>query len=156
MPRYSRLGAYDEWTPPLSLVDYDVDDMVGDVHELPRGNYKPGVVLQSLIVVDRTNRRPSLDVYLFDEEPTLTSADNAPFALIASEMNKCVGIVRIHRFQYGLSVAGSSAASALNVELGIKPKGENVYAAVVAKRAIIMPFAIDALTFRYHFELERV
>lgn len=155
MPRFSRLGAYDEFTPDLSLADYVVDDMIGQVHVLPRGNYKPGVILQSLVVVARSVFAPGVDVFLFDEEPTLTTGDNLPFAPDASEMNKCVGIVRVDRRHYSMSSADAWVATRKNLEIGIKAKGEFVYAVAVATRAILMPFTANALTFRYHFELER-
>lgn len=155
MPRYTRLGAYDEVALTLSQTDYDVGDVIGGVQTIPRGNDRASVILQNLVVVDTSNLMPGLDVFLFVAEPTLLAVDNEPFDLSAPEIAKCPGVVHVQRCDYSASQS-NAVATRRRLELGLRTVGYNVYAVAVLTRAMLMPFPVDALTLRYHFELERV
>lgn len=155
MPRYTRLGAYDEVALTLSQSDYDVGDVIGGVQTIPRGNDRASVILQNLVVVDTSNLMPGLDIFLFVSQPSLLAVDNEPFDLSAAEIAKCPGVVHVRRCDYSSSMS-NSVATRRRLELGLRTVGYNVYAVAVLTRALLMPFPVDALTLRYHFELERV
>lgn len=155
MPRYTRLGAYDEVVLTLSQTDYDVGDVIGDIQTIPRGNDRASVILQNVVVIDKSNLMPGLDIFLFVDQPTLVGSDNAPFNLSASEIAKCPGVVHVRRCDYSQS-SSNAVATRRRLELGLRTVNYNVYAVAVLTRAMLMPFPVDALTLRYHFELERV
>jgi hypothetical protein len=92
-----------EITPTISTSIYADLDQLGDVKKLTNAldvSSDTGVVM-SVIVIDKAKQNASLDLLLFDEEPTVTSTDNAKLDIPDSEMvDKYLGRISIDTTDY--------------------------------------------------------
>lgn len=156
MPRDARPTAYSDHTVALAAaVAYTAGDQVGGVQTLPRYSSKAGIRIQSMTILDRSGHRPGFDVYLFDTVPALSSTDNQPFSITAAELAKCAGVITFLKMDY--AQAGACAVQSISdICLGMKVATDDFYAVAVCRNPIPTPFPLNAWTFRYHYELERV
>lgn len=128
-------------TPVISTTPYSANDQIGGIQVLqnvfpsiyrsvnPSRNgqdtqYKGKVLLQSLSVVDTAIRNARMKVFLFNELPTVASADNDPLNIASSEAPKCVGVVDFAPTYVSTGVGNFSVGSESNINLMISQSND--------------------------------
>lgn len=114
-------------TPTLDTAAYAAGDQLGSLQEVAgaladsSGTGK----LVSVVVLDKAKQSLALDVLLFREQPTVTSVDNAALDLSDTEMEKCIGTIRVATTDYA-ALNVNSVASVKNINLMLHAvKGSN-------------------------------
>ena len=113
-------------------------------------------ILYSLTVIDKAKQNVELDLFFFDQLPTIASSDNAAFDLTDANMAlSCVGVVNVPSSAYKNS-SSNSCASVLNVGLAIKcgstdvTKAGDLYVVAVTRGTPTYASTSD-LVFKYVF-----
>lgn len=99
--------------PTLDTVAYAAGDHMGTLVDLGRVTEEGKTVeVLQVAVLDVDDQGVAFDVLLFDEQPTLTSVDNAAFAMTDAEAAKLVGVCEVASGDY-VDVGGQQYAQAL-------------------------------------------
>ena len=146
-----------EATPTLDTNAYAAGDHMGTLMTVDPSfsGIKDGdaYVLQSITIVDKAKQDAAINVFFFDESPTLTSSDNAALDISDAEMaDKCVGFVSIAAGDYAdLNV--NSVATVRNLGLNVKPIDADAsgpfYAILQSQGA--PTYAASDLVVKFHF-----
>lgn len=118
------IGQVFEITPVLTnfATPYTANDQVGGINTISEAFqlYNPKSVIQSVTVIDKAKQNAALELYFFDELPTVASSDNAAMDVSDAEMaDKCLGFVEVPAANYK-TLANNSvgvAISAMNLLL---------------------------------------
>lgn len=100
-----------EVTPTLDTGAYADGDHMGAIFEIENAVAvnKGHALWCSLVALDKAGQSKAFDVYLFNEQPTIASADNAAIDISDVEMEKFIGMFSVEESDYG-SLAGCSVA----------------------------------------------
>lgn len=135
MSRFERILL--PFTPTLlGGLAYTANDQVGAVNTLENAvaDTKGSVELESVVVVDKAKAKQALDIFFFDEAPTLVSADNTEFELLDSEMLKCIGVVSIAAGDYADSKNSAIACKRdISLILQAARKSKSLYCVLVTR-----------------------
>ena len=98
-----------EVTPTLDTNIYADGDRMGSIFEIPNAVAvdKGHALWVSLVALDKDGQSKAFDVYLFNDKPTIASADNAAIDIIDTEMEKFIGMFSIEESDYGSLAANS-------------------------------------------------
>jgi hypothetical protein len=105
-------------TPTLDTSAYASGDRVGTVMQFTNAmddSSGTGTVV-SITVLDKAAQSVALSLLLFNDLPTVASADNAALDISDAEMAKCIGVIPIATGDY-VSTASNSIATVRNVNL---------------------------------------
>lgn len=143
-----------EVTPTIDTLAYTAEDQVGGIQTITGCNaqgFDLGL-LRSVTVVDESKQSAALNIFFFDELPTVASVNNGPIDIVDAQMTaKCIGHVAIAATDYK-PVSGSSTAC-VRVEMPVKPaKVNSTIYAVVSTTGTPTYGAADDLTFKYAFQ----
>jgi hypothetical protein len=92
-------------TITMSTTAYAANDIIGGEVVLLNA-FRSGIgakttgVAQSLTVLDLEDRKPALNVLVFNANPVGTYTDNAAFSLNASDYNKVLGVISVATADY--------------------------------------------------------
>lgn len=106
-----------EVTPTITAGAYTAGWQVGGVKQLVNVMSKglPWAEVISLTVIDKADQKAALEVYLFDELPTLASADAQAFSISDAEAaDKCLGRIDVAASDYK-SGAQNAIATVRNI-----------------------------------------
>lgn len=122
-------------TPTLDTNAYASGDRVGSVMTFTNAmddSGGTGTVI-SVVVLDKAAQGSALSLLLFNDLPTVASADNAAIDISDAEMAKCVGVIPIASGDY-VTTASNSVATVRGVNLLVKStksannlKGKNLF-----------------------------
>jgi hypothetical protein len=105
-------------TPTLDTNIYASGDRVGTVMEFSNAmddSSGTGTIV-SVTVLDKAGQGSALSLLLFNDLPTVASADNAAIDISDAEMAKCVGVIPIASGDY-VTTASNSIATVRGVNL---------------------------------------
>lgn len=144
-----------EVTPTLSTGAYTTLDQLGTLHTLTDAvlDRKSTCVLEDLMIVDKAAQGAELDIFFFDDVPTI-AADADAFAVSDADMaDMCIGHLRIQTTDYR-TITTSTVANLKNIGLTLQSKsvlGANYKKIFAAVRVTGTPTygAVDALVFKY-------
>lgn len=90
---------------------YSAGDQVGLVNTITGAcaDDKGQARLHSITIIDKAKQDKVMDVWIFNQSPTLDNVDNGAFSLADSEAAKCLGFVRIPAANYSDSALNSVA-----------------------------------------------
>lgn len=145
-----------EVTPTVSSgAAYTAADQVGGLMTLEGAGpgLGEGTILQGVVVVDKDKQKAALDLYFFDESPTVASADNEAANVTDAEMaDKCIGHVAIAAADYK-DLSGNSTASVRNLGMRLKPtKGGSTLYCVAVTGGTPTYTSTSALVFKFACE----
>jgi hypothetical protein len=122
-------------TPTLDTNVYASGDRVGSVMTFSNAmddSSGTGVVV-SVVILDKAAQSSVLSLLLFNDLPTVASADNAAIDISDTEMEKCVGVIPIAAADY-VATASNTVATIRNVNLLLNSaksssslEGKNLY-----------------------------
>jgi hypothetical protein len=98
-------------TPTLDTNIYASGDRVGSVMTFSSAmddSSGTGTVV-SVVILDKAAQGSALSLLLFNDLPTVASADNAALDISDTEMEKCVGVIPIASGDYVTATSGSVA-----------------------------------------------
>lgn len=119
-----------EVTPALDTSAYASGDFMGDVWTITDAVREDSSfsVLQDVVVLDKDLQTLGMTIHLFNESPTIASADNAALDISDTEAEKYIGSVEVVAGDYSLVTASNSAANVKNIGLVLKGDSDgNVY-----------------------------
>lgn len=105
-------------TPTLDTNAYASGDRVGSVMEFTNAmddSSGTGTIV-SLTILDKAAQGSILTLLLFNDLPTIASADNAAIDISDAEMAKCIGSIPVAAADY-VTTASNSIATIRNVNL---------------------------------------
>lgn len=105
-------------TPTLDTSAYASGDRVGTVMEFTNAMDDAsgtGTVV-SLVILDKAAQGSALTLLLFNDSPTVASADNAALDISDAEMAKCIGAIPIATGDY-VTTASNSIATVRGINL---------------------------------------
>lgn len=105
-------------TPTLDTNAYASGDRVGSVMEFSNAmddSSGTGTIV-SVTILDKAGQGSVLSLLLFNDLPTVASADNAAIDITDAEMAKCVGVVPIASADY-VTTASNSIATVRSINL---------------------------------------
>jgi hypothetical protein len=108
--------------------DYADLDQVGTPVALT--GVKKGLI-KSIVVIDRADQAPILDILFFKSEPTFTSSDNGALAMSDANAALFLGKVAVVAADYQ-DFNLSRCASVANIDLPVKATGNDLYVQVQA------------------------
>lgn len=96
-------------TPALSLIAYSVGDQMGIAMKLKDilDASSDTIAIQSIVTLDKAGQSKAYDILFFDQEPVLTSVDNAALSISDVEMEKFVGRVKLSSSDFSAGAANS-------------------------------------------------
>lgn len=127
-------------TPTLAVAGtYAANDQVGGLTTITNGVDSSGgqSILRSLVILDGAKQSLALDLFFFDQDPSLTSIDNGAFALLDADLlGKCLGVVSIVAADYA-AVSASSVATKqlLSLVLQAAATKKDLYCVLVTRGA---------------------
>lgn len=124
--------AVDDTTP------YAAGDLIGDVLEIDLAGFRdtPGLVLQSVLLVDEAGEEEDIDLVLFDSDPDATTfTDNAALDLDPADLARIVGVVPLTAyFAFDSNAIAQAANLALPIRLDWRDSGPaSIFVALVAR-----------------------
>lgn len=139
-------------TPTVDTSAYASGDQVGAT--LTLNGAAPGdgtgTFLRKLTVVDKAKQKSALTVWLFDEAPTVASADQAAADVSDAELvDKALGCVSVAAADYKDLANGSVATVAL--DLPFKPVGSSSLYALIVSGGTPTYAAASDLVLKFHF-----
>lgn len=158
-----------EVTPTVSASSaYTAEDQVGGIQTIsetitdhlkrtrvvsPAADENSVATLLTVTVHDKAKQSAALEIFFFDELPTVASSDNAAISITDAEMaGKCVGVVSIGASDYKNVAASSIACVGLSQALAMRSKTDNGVLYAVAKTTGTPTYASTTdLVFRYVF-----
>lgn len=114
--------------------------------------------LMEVTVLDADKQNSAIDIWLFNQSPTVTSADKQAFAMTAAnQAAQCIGVVTIGSTTYS-SAAAVSTATAVNLQKFIHIPGTvanpaNVYAIAIV-RGTPTYTTTTSVQFQFSFEID--
>lgn len=149
-------GVVVEVTPTITAGAYSSGDQVGGIQTLTGvnldGGGSPGW-LRSVTILDKAQQKKAIDLFFFDESPTITSADGDTVAIADAVMaDTCIGHVTIAAADYKDIGSTSSVACTRVSDCLLKPfKDGKVYVVAVVRDTPTYTSTSD-LVFRYVFQ----
>lgn len=144
-------------TPTTDTSAYGSGDQIGSKLTVtgPSSGSGSGCRIEKVVVVDKASQKSNLKIWLFNDDPTVASADQAAANVSDTELvSKCIGVIAVSG---STDYADLSAASVATVkpDLVVKPKaGTNtLYALVVSGGTPTYTSASD-LTIKLTFSWE--
>jgi hypothetical protein len=132
-------------TPTISTSAYTSGDQIGGIMTLSnvirqdsQMNYG-NAELVAVTILDADKQSAAMDIWLFNQSPTVTSTDNAAFAMTAAnQAAQCIGFVSVGA-SYSAAAAVSTASTA-NLNLPVQVAGTvasptNLYAIAIVRAA---------------------
>ncbi len=126
-----------EVTPVMATAGAYADgDQIGLGNTISNAAFDTGgtVELESVTLIDKAKQNAALDLFFFDETPTLVNADNGAFDMTDANMaDQCIGTLKIAATDY-CDAANSSVATVKNAGLFLKaaPATKNLFMVVVS------------------------
>lgn len=125
-------------TPTVTASAYAAGNCVGTLVTLagavPVAGYS--AVLRQVLVSFLANNQPSLDVLLFNANPTGTTfTDKSAVAVVAADLTKICGVLNISTANYALAAAATMSVGQAVVDLPFVLAATTLYAAFVARSA---------------------
>lgn len=129
-------------TPTISTSAYTSGDQIGGIMTISDAVRFDTTInkgfseIVSVTILDSSKQDVAIDIWFFHTSPTVTSTDNAPFAMTAANMNaQAIGVVQV-----GLSGTYSDAAAVsicstcnLNLPAEISSASTAIYAIAVVR-----------------------
>lgn len=112
-----------------------------------------GCNLEKVVVIDKDKQKSALKLFLFDDDPTVASVENAAADVSDAEvLAKCIGVVSIAAGDY--SDLNASSVATVSPRLGVRPKkGTNtLYMLIVS--AGTPTYTASGLAFKFMFSWE--
>lgn len=132
--------------PPTSATAYGAGNVIGGLISFTNATRYAGLgaVLQNISVTFTDGVVPSLDVILFDANPSAsTITDNAPVSVVAADVPKIIGVIHITDCTLVGTSAPSVCQAANQAILYTLPTGQTLYAVVVARSAVTLTNTSD-------------
>lgn len=149
------LGNVVEVTPTVSTTPaYTAADQIGGIQTIRGVNENAGAdtcILSSVTILDKGAQKSALDIFIFDELPTVTSSDNVAVAISDAEMEKAVAHIVVLAADYRDIGSTSSVAHLRNLNLLVKPVASGTVYAVVVARGTPTYLSTTDLVFKYGF-----
>lgn len=139
-------------TPTIDTSAYAIGDQLGGVQTIADAVTASGEggVLSGVTVIDKAKQNASLQILIFNEEPTPTSSDNDAVDISDSEMEKCIGVIYVGSTYVGLA-NNSMAESGDSIRVVKADTGStNLYAVPIIRNTATYGSSSD-LIFRYKF-----
>lgn len=144
-----------EVTPTIDTSAYTSGDRLGSIQTLEGAVRLDNgrAILHSLVIIDAAAQSADMDILIFDQSPTVASADNAAISLTDSELaDKLVGIVQANLGYVTVTSGGQTVTSVNNI--GLVCQGSvgsiDLYALPVVRAAPTYGSTSD-LVFKYGF-----
>lgn len=136
--------------PVVSTAAYTAGDNLGPTQTLANANREgsTAVVLQSLVIFDKSNQKPTMTILFFDSVPT-AKTDNAVFSWGTGDEDKCIGQLTVASSDWE-TVASKGIMTLKGVGIELKPTGRHLYAVVIVTSTPTLVSTSD-LIFRYGF-----
>lgn len=139
-------------TPVIDTTQYAAGDAVGGKQTLTGAVLvTSGVsILESLVVIDKANQKPVLDIFFFDADPSAATITNNAAFVFSTDVAKVIGRAQVAAADYVTTNSIAVAKIALS-ERGLTLKangGTAIYAAVVLNTGT-PTFAVGDLIFKY-------
>jgi len=151
----SKLGIQVEITPTVDTSAYGSGDQIGTVFTITPVSDAGGAhlaVLDTVIVTDKASQSAALDILLFDELPTVASADQAACNVSDAEMaDKCIGVISLASASYK-ALSANSVVMAHQLSLSLKPKKDNTLYGLLVSRGTPTYTSASDLTIKFVFE----
>ena len=151
MGQYNRTITIDV-TPTITAGAYSANDVIGGLQTISITAGRGGVI-RRINIADDDSEAAAMKLYIFDQLPTTTIADNAAFAPVIADLKKLIDVVTIVTGDY---VTVNSNDYVIKKDLNIDYDADNptdavtstfyVYAVVTATPTYT---ATSDLTFRY-------
>jgi hypothetical protein len=145
-----------EVTPTVSTSAYTANDQVGGLMTLDGAapGKGAGTVLNSIVIVDKASQAAEIDLYFFDESPTVASSDNAAADVTDAEMvDKCIGHVTVVAGDYA-ALAANSTACVRDIALSLKPRASTTLYCLAVTRGTPTYGSTSDLTLKFVFDWE--
>lgn len=125
-------------TPTVDTNIYASADVIGTVQTVTAAVLDNGgtCLLESLVVIDKSNSKSALDLVFFNEAPgTTIGADNAAYALVDGDANKILGRISVAAADYVSSSTTNAEATIKSIGLLLAPiaGSKNIFMAVVSR-----------------------
>lgn len=133
--------------PTLDTNAYATGDRMGSIVTVagafPANGSKINIL--SVSVLDKAKQNAAFEILLFNQLPTIASADNAAIDLTDTEQLKLVGVIPVLTTDYTTAYGSNSQATKMNVNLVIPAyvSSTNLYALLVCRGA--PTYAADSL-----------
>jgi hypothetical protein len=132
-------------TPTISTSAYTSGDQIGGIMTLSnvirqdsQMNYGNNEIV-SVTILDADKQNAAMDIWFFNQSPTVTSTDNAAFAMTAAnQAAQCIGVVSIGSSYSSAAAVSTSSDKNLNLPLqvpGTVASPSNVYAIAIVRAA---------------------
>ncbi len=147
-------------TPTISSgAAYTAGDQVGGIQTLDKPCFDQNrfARLAQLAIIDSSNQKAALNLFLFNELPTVASVDNGAVDIASSELvSKCVGVLTVAASDYQTCKAATNAVAFKNfAETFWQSLSVNAKLYVVPVTTGTPTYgSTTALTFRYVFARE--
>lgn len=146
------------FTPTLDTNAYATGDRMGSITEVTDFWRNVGGVniLKSIAILDTAKQKVAFDIFFFNSQPTVASADNAAIDISDAEMAKCIGHVSIATTDYCTDLAANSFATKSDINLVLKGAApttgavKHLYAVLVSRGA--PTYTASALTIQLGVE----
>lgn len=136
-------------TPTIDTAAYGAGELLGTKLEFDLGAFRdlPGVLIQSVQLIDQDNERKDIDLVLFDSDPTGTTFTNSSaFDIADADMTKILGVVNLTDTDYD-AFADNAIAQINNVGIPVRLNATSaqlpIYGALVAREAITFTAVTD-------------
>lgn len=132
MYEYSKVT---EHSPTITAGAYSADDQVGSLITITPGMTGLSLVeLVGITIVDQAAQKASIDIFFFDESPTVTSSDNDAANVADAEVeDKCIGFVNVPAANYE-DFSANSVATVRDLGFFMKTNTkETIYALLVTR-----------------------
>lgn len=140
-------------TPTISTSAYSATFQLGGLQTLTSAVRTSGgaAVLHSITILDKASQNADINIYFFNQSPTIASSDRTALDISDSEMaSKCIGVIKVNGSNY-TNLLNNSAVTNTNVGLLLQASGSTSLFAI-AQIAVSATYASTTdLVFRYHF-----
>ena len=144
-------------TPTLDTNIYADNDRLGSIMTVTAAcrfdEASSGSILQGLTLVDGDDQGVALDVLLFDELPTVASADNAAISITDAELrDKSIDVIEIANGDY-VDLLSAPVVSLKNLGIICKPKhaSTSIFALMVT-RGGTPTYTAAGMNLKFHFD----
>lgn len=98
-------------------------------------NTKGMAVLRSLLIFDKINQKPAMDILIFDEDPGDIGAANAALDLSSAQLQKLVGVISVASADFLTLKAATNAVAQKtpNMTLPARQGSKEFWMAIVSR-----------------------
>lgn len=142
-------------TPTVDTSAFASGDQIGTKQTItgPASGSGSGVRLAKVVIIDKAKQSAALKLFLFDDDPTVTSTENnAADVSDAEVLAKCIGVVSVAAADY--SALNVNSIATVTPDLAVKPKaGTNVLYCLIVSGGT-PTYAASDLAIKFTFSWE--